>query len=317
MLSRVADSIYWLNRYIERAENVARFIDVNFQLMLDIPNQLLQQWQPLVLTTGDLELFSERYGEPSAENVIQFLAFDCQYPNSIVSCLRFARENARSIREIISSEMWEQVNEFYFFVEGAIANPPQDLHDFFQRIKFSSHLFSGIMDATMSHGEAWHFGHMGRMLERADKTSRILDVKYFILLPSVTDVGTPLDELSWMALLKSASAYEMYRKRGLHRITPAGVAEFLILDRQFPRSINFCLHQIESSIYQINGSPLGDWHNPLEKFIGQMRSQLEYTTIDEIFQFGLHEFLDRLQSNLNQIGNLIYETFFALKPINK
>ncbi len=118
-----------------------------------------------------------------------------------------------------------------------------------------------------------------------------------------------------MALLKSASAYEMYRKRGLHRITPAGVAEFLILDRQFPRSINFCLRQVEFSIYQIDGNPLGEWHNPVEKSIGQVRSQLEYTTIDEIFQFGLHEFLDRLQSNLNQIGDLIYETFFARKPI--
>jgi len=315
MLSRVADSIYWLNRYIERAENVARFIDVNLQLMLDIPNPALQQWQPLVLTTGDLPIFVDRYGEPSAENVIQFLTFDCQYPNSIVSCLRSARENARSIREIISSEMWEQVNDFYFFVEGAIANPPQDLHDFFHRIKFSSHLFAGVMDATMSHNEAWHFGQMGRMLERADKTSRILDVKYFILLPSVVDVGTPLDEVSWIALLKSASAYEMYRKQGLHRITPIKVAEFLILDRQFPRSINFCLRQVESSIYQIDGHPLGEWHNPLQKSIGQMRSQLEYTTIDEIFQFGLHEFLDRLQCEFNQIGNLIYETYFALKPL--
>ncbi len=112
-----------------------------------------------------------------------------------MSCLRFARENARSIREIISSEVWEQVNEFYFFVKGAIANSPQDLHDFCHRIKFSSHLFAGVTDATMSHNEAWHFGQLGRFLERADKTSRILDVKYFILLPSVNDVGTPLDEL--------------------------------------------------------------------------------------------------------------------------
>jgi Uncharacterized protein conserved in bacteria len=134
-------------------------------------------------------------------------------------------------------------------------------------------------------------------------------------LPSVVDVGTPLDEVSWIALLKSASAYEMYRKQGLHRITPIKVAEFLILDRQFPRSINFCLRQVESSIYQIDGHPLGEWDNPLQKSIGQMRSQLEYTTIDEIFQFGLHEFLDRLQCEFNQIGNLIYETYFALKPL--
>jgi len=201
MLSRVANSIYWLNRYIERAENVARFVDVNLNLILDLPNQSMAQWEPLVVVTGDLALFQERYGLPTQEQVIQFLTFDTAYPNSIVSCLYAARENARSIREIISSEMWQEVNAFYFLVQQAAESGQEvDLNQFFQDVKLASHRFAGVMDATMSHNEAWHFGQIGRLLERADKTTRIVDVKYYVLLPSVQDVGTTLDEIQWMEL---------------------------------------------------------------------------------------------------------------------
>ena len=316
MLSRVADSIYWLNRYIERAENVARFVDVNLNLILDSPTIMAQQWQPLVVTAGDLPLFQERYGQANAENVIQFLTFDSNYPNSILSCLRSARENARSIREVISREMWEQVNAFYFMVKEADPEQPLSaLHEFFTSVKMSSHLFAGVMDATMTHNEGWHFGQIGRLLERADKTARILDVKYFILLPSVKDVGTTLDEIQWMALLKSASAYEMYRKRGQHRITPKGVAKFLILDQEFPRSIQFCLLQVERSLHQITGTPTGTWTNPVERALGRLRSELDYLTIEEIIQSGLHEFLDHLQQQMNGVGDKIFETFFALDPV--
>lgn len=317
MLSRVADSIYWLNRYVERAENVARFVDVNLNLMLDCSIGIAEQWKPLVLTTGDLPLFQERYGQANAENVIQFLSFDSNYSNSILSCLQAARENARSIREIISREMWEQVNAFYLMVkEASQGQSLSQMHDFFTEVKMTSHLFAGVMDATMSHNEAWHFGHIGRLLERADKTARILDVKYFILLPSVKDVGTTLDEVQWMALLKSASAYEMYRKRGLHRITPTGVAKFLILDQEFPRSIQFCLLQAERSLHQITGTAIGTWRNPVERALGRLRSELDYITIEEIIQTGLHEFLDHLQQQMNGVGEEIFETFFALEPVS-
>ncbi len=316
MLSRVADSIYWLNRYVERAENVARFVDVNLNLMLDCPIGLTEQWKPLVLTAGDLPLFQERYGEATAENVIQFLSFDSDYSNSILSCLLAARENARSIREIISREMWEQVNGFYLMVkEAAQGQSFSELHDFFTEVKMASHLFAGVMNATMSHNEGWHFGQIGRLLERADKTARILDVKYFILLPSVKDVGTPLDEIQWMALLKSASAYEMYRKRAQHRITPTGVAEFLVLNREFPRSIRFCLLETERSLHQITGTPTGTWREPAERALGRLRSELDYLTIEEIIQTGLHEFLDHLQQQMNGVGDKIFETFFALDSI--
>ncbi|MGE5657026.1 MAG: alpha-E domain-containing protein [Actinomycetota bacterium] len=317
MLSRVADSIYWINRYVERAENIARFADVNFNLILDSPSGVTQQWEPLVRITGDLPLFQERYGKATAENVIQFLSFDPTYPNSILSCLRLARENARSIREIISSEMWEQVNAFYMMVqEAANQKIMPNLPEFFAEVKMAGHLFAGVMDATMTHGEGWHFGHMGRLLERADKTTRILDVKYFILLPSVHDVGTPLDEIQWMALLKSASAYEMYRKRKQHRITPIGVAEFLIMDRDFPRAIHFCLLQAEQSLHQITGTPPNTWKNPAERALGRVRAELDYLTIDDIIKTGLHEFLDDLQRQINDSGQKIFEAFFALQPIS-
>lgn len=315
MLSRVADSIYWMNRYVERAENVARFVDVNLNLLLDSPMGIEQQWEPLVVTTGDQNLFKKRYGEVTAENVLRFLTFDREYPNSIISCLQAARENARSVREVISSEMWEQVNAFYLMVkEAADAGSISDLHIFFPEVKMASHLFAGVMEATMAHTEGWHFGQLGRLLERADKTARILDVKYYILLPSISDVGSPLDDLQWIALLKSASAYEMYRK-SQYRITPKAVTEFLILNRDFPRSILFCLLEAEKSLHCISGTPAGLWRTDSDRALGRLRSELDYLTIDEVSQQGLHEFLDNLQKRLNEVGEKIFSDFFALQPV--
>jgi uncharacterized alpha-E superfamily protein len=314
MLSRVADSIYWLNRYIERAENVARFVDVNLNLMLDVPASVLQQWEPLVLTTGDLEQFKERYGEATAENVIRFLTFDTEYDNSIISCLRLARENARSTREIISSEMWEQVNGFFLMVKEASYHHPQTaLPNFFTQVKLASHRFAGVMDATMTHNEGWHFGVMGRLQERADKTARILDVKYYYLLPSAQWVGTSLDQIQWIALLRSVSAYEMYRKCQ-RRITPSNVAEFLILNRDFPRSIHFCLRELEHCLHQVTGTPIGTWSNSAERTLGRLCAEMGYLTIEDIIEIGLHEFLDRIQRRVNEVGGKISETFFVFNP---
>jgi len=220
------------------------------------------------------------------------------------------------VREIISSEMWEQVNAFYHFVRDAsksdqITNWPS----FFQRVKQESHLYVGIADVTMTHNEGWNFGQMGRFLERADKTTRILDVKYFILLPSARDIGSTLDELQWAALLRSASAYEMYRKQDLQRINPTAVAKFLLLDSAFPRSIRFCVHEAERSLHRITGTPKGTWSNPAERNLGRLRSDLDYLMIDEVIGSGLHEFLDGLQSRISAVDDCIFEMFFDLKPI--
>jgi len=319
MLSRVADSLYWMSRYIERAENVARFLDVNVHMTLDLPMGAVEQWEPLVATTGDDAMFDERYGTSKAtrENAIKFLAFDQTNPNSIVSCLRAARENARSVRQFITLEMWEHVNKFYMMVNSSTAplRAFEAPHDFFGDIMMASHGFLGITDATMSHGEGWNFCHVGRMLERADKTSRLLDVKYFMLLPSVGYVGSPYDDILWSAVLRSTSAFEMYRKAH-QQISPDRVVEFLVLDPEFPRAIHHCVIKAEESLRAISGTPGGTFRNQAEQRLGRIRAELDYVQVEEIIRDGLHEFLDDLQDRLNASGQAIFDTFFALRPID-
>ncbi len=316
MLSRVANSIYWMCRYIERAENVARFISVNLNLLLDLPSEKDKHWEPLVAITGDHEVFGRNYNDYTEEEVIQFLTFDRDYSNSIISCLAAARENARSIREIISSEMWEHLNTFYL----ELADPASkrfamdDPHRFYKIIQMRSHLFTGLLDNTMSHGEAWNFARIGMMLERADKTSRILDVKYFMLLPEAEMVDTPIDNIQWMAVLKSASAFEMFRKEH-HSISPRKVADFLIFDSNFPRSIRHCLAKAQVSLHRITGSSPGSAHNGAEKKLGRLVADLEYTDISEVVEHGMHQYLDDLQTRLNQVDTAIGTTFFNLQPL--
>ncbi|HMF47503.1 MAG TPA: alpha-E domain-containing protein [Candidatus Saccharimonadales bacterium] len=316
MLSRVANSIYWLSRYTERAENVARFIEVNLQMILDLPSGSHEQWEPLVIITGDDAGFAKHYPSAGRENVIQFLTFDSENPNSILSCLRAARENARTVREAISSEMWEQINSCFLMVNAAASDRriKEQPYGFFSDVKKASQLFDGITDATMLHGEGWHFYQMGRLLERADKTSRLLDVKYFILLPSAADVGTTLDDIQWGAVLRSASAFEMYRKRHGH-IAPDHVVDFLLLDDEFPRSVDFCLSGTNASLHAISGTPIGTFRNAAEQHLGHLRAELAYADVQQIIAKGLHEFLDSLQSKLNRVDHTIFETFFALRPI--
>ncbi|MCE9556279.1 MAG: alpha-E domain-containing protein [Planctomycetes bacterium] len=316
MLSRVAESIYWMSRYVERAENVARFISVNLNLSMDQPGSADYQWRPLVVTTGDMEQFSKRYDSTTKANVVQFLTFDRENPNSILSCLEQARFNARSVREIISCEMWELINAFYLSVKqsGGLATVLYRLFDFCEQVRVSGQNFQGVTDATMTHGEAWHFCRLARLNERADKTSRILDVKYFILLPTVSDVGTPLDDIQWSALLRSASALEMYRQR-FGRILPLNVVKFLILDREFPRAVLYCLTKANESLHAITGTSPGSFSNLPEKQMGQLRADLAYTKAEEVIHRGLHEFIDELQTGLNQVGEAIHETFFAVRPV--
>jgi uncharacterized alpha-E superfamily protein len=316
MLSRVADSIYWMSRYVERAENVARFISVNLNLSLDMPGEAGEQWWPLVVITGDDVVFRRKYGAVTKENVVDFLTFDDENSNSIQSCLRNARENARSVREIISAEMWEHINTFYLMVrdggklDAVLDNP----YAFFDRVNVSGQQFLGVTDATMTHGESWHFCRLGRMLERADKTSRILDVKYFILLPKVTDVGTPFDDIQWLALLRSASALEMYRQRH-GRISPGNIVDFLVFDREFPRAVLHCLTRANESLHAISGTHTGGFCNSAERRLGQLRAELAYTQAEDVIATGMHEFVDRLQKRLNQIGEDIHDCFFAMRPL--
>jgi uncharacterized alpha-E superfamily protein len=314
LLSRAAEAVYWMARYIERAENVARFIDVNLHLQLDLPLEPEHQWQPLIDTSGDAAVFGEREETANKSNVIKFLVWDTDNLNSISSCLRAARENARSIREIISSEMWEQVNSMYLRVQSqrALAETGR-LGEILRGIRLGCHMFEGITDATMSYNEAWRFLRLGRQLERADKTSRILDVKYFMLLPSTNAIGTPYDDIHWAAVLKSVSGFEMYRKKH-GRITPRDIVDFLVLDREFPRAIRHCLRGADESLHAITGTPMGSCNYPSERALAPLRAELDYTSVGTIIDQGLHEYLDGLQARMNTIDDDLTLDFFAGKP---
>ncbi len=317
MLSRVANSIYWINRYIERAENYARFIDVNFHLMFDLPPEISEQWAPLVITMADEKLFKQYFDQPTRDHVLYFMTFEMRNPNSILSNLYQARENARTIRETISKEMWEHINQFYLRVKEA-AHQQMDmlgLQAFYNEVKMGSQLFFGIVDSTITRSDGWHFGRVGRFLERADKISRFVDVKYFILLPDTNLIGSPLDILQWSSVLKSASAYNMFRQQ-YKEITPANIVEFLVLDKLFPRSVLYSLLYAETSLREISGtSSAMRYSNDAEKKLSRLRSEIEFTSIDEVFDIGLHEFIDGFQAKNNEVGQSVFDTFFAIKPI--
>jgi uncharacterized alpha-E superfamily protein len=316
LLSRVADSVYWMARYMERAENVARFVDVNLHLRIDLPQDDVNGWQALIDTSGDAAVFGKRCGPATQQSVIEFLVFDTQNRNSILSCVRAARENARSVRETISSEMWEEINSFHLMLFNEAARPGADsMPEFFQHVRRSCHLFQGVTDSTMSHNEAWHFIRLGRELERADKTTRLLDVKYFLLLPSASDVGTPYDDIQWSAVLKSVSGFEMYRK--CHgRIVPVRIVEFLILDGDFPRAVRHCVGAADQSLHAITGTAASHFNCTSEQCMGLLRSELDFAQVEAILAGGLHEFLDGLQAKMNRIGECILEDFFARRAVS-
>jgi uncharacterized alpha-E superfamily protein len=247
MLSRVAASLYWMGRYLERAENIARLLDVNIQLLIDfgsIDDQgVKEHWVPVLRSVGDEEVFFQHYAKADSASVTEFMTFHRQNPNSVFSCVCAARENARQVRDQISFEMWEVLNEVYLFLQASDAQKVwrDGPGAFYDQVKRYSHLFQGLTDATFSRTEGWDFLQFGKYLERADKTTRILDVKYHILLPRATDVGGAIDTAQWQAVLRSTSALEAYRRFYVTEILPKKVAEFLVLSDSFPRSLRYCL----------------------------------------------------------------------------
>lgn len=313
MLSRAANAIYWMARYLERAENVARFIDVNLHLILDLGLERDDaQWAPLVATTGDDEAFKARYGEETSQrNVLHFLTFDEENPNAILPCMRMARENARTVRESISSEMWEQLNECYHSLQKQRRKRKlEDLQLLYRQVKLAAHLFTGVMENTCSHGEGWHFAKLGRMLERADKTGRILDVKYFLLLPGPDYVDSPYDSVQWAALLKSVDAFEMYRQR-FHRINYKDVTDFLLFDRDFPRSVRFCIRRAVHSL----GVIAGQEPSPARDAVQELLDGIEHYGVTSVLREGLHEYVDRLQLRLNRLDEAVFQQFFAFEVV--
>ncbi len=313
MLSRVADSIYWMFRYLERVENTVRLMDVNWHLMLDMPQVKTNEWETLLHVSGDFALFEEHYSEITPENVMRFMTFDRLNPNSMISCLTAARENARGARDVVTPDLWELINGIYLMVReydcedrGFYKNP----YDLYHEVQSAVLHTFGQAHATMFRGQSWQFLRIGTLLERADKTTRILDVRYFLLLPSLREVGTALEDLQWAALLRSVSNIEPFIKH-YGPVHAKGIIEYLLLDSRNPRSVRGCLQQADEALRGIHGTSPGYFSNDAERLSGQLCADLSYLTVDEVVRRGLHEYLDELQYRMNQVHQAIEAHYFS------
>lgn len=314
MLSRVAYSLYWLSRYIERAENITRLLEVHLQLLLDFQSieddSLKDHWSSIVASSGSEELFHELYPATTNETVTAFFAFDRRNPSSILACVYAARENARMIRDQISIEMWETINELYLYLKSRStaevwAHGPQE---FFEQIKRHSHLFRGLIDSTYPRNEGWEFVQFGTFIERAEMTTRILDVKYHILLPSATDVGGAVDTAQWQAVLRSASALEAYRRFYVREILAWKVAEFLLFSESFPRSLHYCVVQVDDLLRRILGETGPRVRSEAARTCRRLLGDLQSTQIADVLQQGLHEYLEGIQESIERIGAAVVQT---------
>ena len=316
MLSRVAHSLYWMSRYVGRAENTARLVDVNLQLLLDMraldDKALAGHWMPILQSTGDEALFSQLHARATGKAVTEYLVFQAENSNSILSSVAQARENARMIRDQITVELWEEINRLYLFLHSAEARTlwRHSPHEFFQEIKNSALLMQGLTDGTVMRNEGWHFVQCGRYLERADKTSRLLDVRH----ASLPERGVPAaisqaDALGWSAILRSCSAWDAYKALHGAEVQPAPVAGFLLLSDQFPRSVRFCVREIDTALRRISGTPDDRFSNEAEKLAGRLLAELSFCTVGEIFDFGLHAYIDMLQGKLNAIGEALFQAY--------
>ena len=311
MLSRVASNLYWMSRYVERAENTARVLDVAWRMSLLAKEPRLQdqEWFAPLNITGTLFPFSGRHNIVCAREVLHFMALDPENPSSIYTCARQARENARSVRGSITSEMWEVLNATWLEMQQMDEEKMESrcISAFFDWVKERSHLFRGVTFGTMHRDDAYEFTRLGTHMERADSTARILDVKYHILLPSVKDVGGAVDYYQWSAVLRSVAAFEAYRKVYRDVITPLKLAELLILRDDIPRSLRFCLRQVHDTLGHVQNAQSGE----TLRRAGQMLSQLQYGRISEIFSAGLHEYLTDFLDSSQQLSTQIQRSFFA------
>ncbi|HEX5270147.1 MAG TPA: alpha-E domain-containing protein [Gemmataceae bacterium] len=313
MISRVAEHCYWMSRYLERAENTARVLDVNQTLLLDLDVPVEHSWRPVLIISGVYDM----PGEPEAEAVQQYMTWEPANLSSIAASLAAARENGRVIREVISADMWERMNYYHLWMQGGTARALYDANrsEFYAQIRRINQLVHGIADATMAHGEAWEFFRLGKYLERASQTARILDVKYHILLPTPAQVGTPVDQAHWVAILTSCSGYEPFHKqaRPVASDLGAAVADFLIFEPQFPRSVVCCLAECEEAVHAISGRPSAECGNEAERLLDELTGWLRGTSIGEVIAAGLHESLTRVVNSVHDIGGAIHRTYFDVK----
>lgn len=315
MLSRVASNLYWMSRYVERAENTARVLDVTWRMSLLAKDSALEdhEWLAPLNITGTLFPFSGRHNLVCAREVLHFMALDPENPSSIYACSRQARENARAVRGAITSEMWEVLNSTWLEMQQMDEDKMQahGISAFFDWVKERSHLFRGVTFGTMHRDDAYEFARLGTHMERADSTARILDVKYHILLPSVKDVGGAVDYYQWSAVLRSVSAFEAYRKVYRDVITPLKLAELLILRDDIPRSLRFCLRQVHDTLGHVQNAQSGE----TLRRAGQILSALQYGRISEIFSGGLHEYLTEFLKSTQDLSGHIQRSFFSASVV--
>ena len=330
MLSRHADAAFWIGRYIERAEATARMIDVHYHFGLESPviGEALR-WSSILAISGQEDLYHKLNDSEDERSILQFFGFEERNSSSIASCIRLARENGRSIRDQISSEMWKCLNQMYLHfrdwdVDQVLAGSP---FAFFEKVKESSQLFQGVTNRTLMMGETRDFHDAGRFLERADQTARILDVKYHDLLPTFSDgsasdaapkaiaeagsIGGPVDVHGWIAVLKSVGAFEAFRKTYRQGVTPARVAQFLLLNPQFPASVRHSVGRIDGCLRRISGNRDHAPINDAERQVGRLYNELNYMRAEDIITGGLHEFLEDVEERCNQIGNAIHKSYLS------
>jgi uncharacterized alpha-E superfamily protein len=315
MLSRTAENLYWMSRYIERAENNARILDVSHRMSLlpSVADHEVLHWRPALLIGPESNSFDERYGDATGTNVIAYMALDPKNPSSIYSALKTARENARAERTSITGEMWESLNATWLEIKDVdyAALERRGFRAFFDWIKERSHLFRGVTVGTMLKDDAFHFIRLGTFLERADNTARILDVKYHVLLPDTETIGGAVDYYQWGALLRSVSAFRSYRAAYRDAMKPWQIAELLVLRADMPRSLHACLEEVVGTLDRLAGP------NTLEcqRLAGAIHASLRFGRIERIFEQGLHEFLDEFIVRNNDLGNQIHRDFLMTAAI--
>ncbi|PLX63612.1 alpha-E domain-containing protein [Sedimenticola selenatireducens] len=305
MLSRVAENIYWMARYIERAENTARLIMVNTNLLLDLPKGLQPCWQPIIEILGTEEYFLQHYEEFNERSVLKFLIADPQSPSSILHSLRLARENARTIRDIIPREAWEQVNDLYLMAKGNATSgySKKGRYDYLKHIVLGAQTITGLLAGTMLHDVGYDFLRMGRNLERAEMTTRIIDVRSANLLEEHEGL-TPFENIQWMSVLKSLTAYQMYRRNIQVRVRRKDVLKFLLKDKKFPRSFFHTLLEVKSCLQNL---PRNEASIALLNEVGKKVLRADQAILQ---QDELHRFIDELQVGLAELNQSITQTYF-------
>jgi uncharacterized alpha-E superfamily protein len=311
LLARSAEALFWLARYVERAENLARILDVNETFSRDRMGG--QNWLSIVQLHADERAFFARHALADAATVLGFYVIDPANPTSILSAVRAARENARTLRPLISTEMWVQINMFFnrLAALGPADLVPARLSPLFSWIKEACQTHTGITEGTFYRDQGWYFYQLGRYIERADQTTRLLDIKYHVLLPGAHDPGSPVDVSQWNALLRSAAGYHAYRRLHATGITPGQVAGFLLLNRRFPRSVYLCVREAELLLAELKSRYGLRSGNDAAERLDELRALLSGVGIEAVLIQGLHEFLDMVQQYLNLLGGDLAGAFFG------